>query len=63
MTACIIIISDEIFVCFSQSKLITSMLCEKPEDRPDSSKLKTELEKWAQILNAQKNMHQQNQTI
>ncbi|CAK6951765.1 LOW QUALITY PROTEIN: uncharacterized protein LOC128372549 [Scomber scombrus] len=46
-----------------ESKLITSMLCEKPEDRPDSIKLKTELEKWAQILKTQNNMHQQNKTI
>ncbi|CAK6951763.1 interferon-induced%2C double-stranded RNA-activated protein kinase-like [Scomber scombrus] len=46
-----------------ENELIMSMLCEKPEDRPEARTLKTELEEWAQIFNAQNNMHQQNKTV
>lgn len=38
------------------------MLCEKPEDRPEASTLKAELEKLPQTLNAQ-NMYQENVTV
>uniref|UniRef100_A0A4W6CDK7 non-specific serine/threonine protein kinase n=1 Tax=Lates calcarifer TaxID=8187 RepID=A0A4W6CDK7_LATCA len=43
---------------FQESLVIKSMLSEKPEDRPEASKLKAELEKWAQAL-----MHQKNVTV
>lgn len=46
-----------------ENQIITLMLCEKPEDRPEASTLKAELEKWAQILNTQKNVHRENKTI
>uniref|UniRef100_A0A4W6CCA5 non-specific serine/threonine protein kinase n=1 Tax=Lates calcarifer TaxID=8187 RepID=A0A4W6CCA5_LATCA len=46
-----------------ENRIIKSLLCVKPEDRPKARKLKTELEKWAQTLNAQKNMQQQNVTV
>ncbi|XP_037637689.1 interferon-induced, double-stranded RNA-activated protein kinase-like isoform X2 [Sebastes umbrosus] len=45
-----------------ETQIINSMLCEKPEERPEASKLKAELEKWAQTYNAQ-NVHQENATV
>lgn len=48
---------------FLQNQIIMSMLCDKPEDRPEASILKEELEKWAQTFNAQNNMHQENVTV
>ncbi|KAA8583991.1 hypothetical protein FQN60_015199 [Etheostoma spectabile] len=36
-----------------ENEIIKWMLCEKPEDRPDASKLKAELEKWAQTFSVQ----------
>ncbi|XP_051285081.1 uncharacterized protein LOC127379479 [Dicentrarchus labrax] len=45
-----------------EEKIIKSMLSEKPEDRPEASELKAELEKWAQMFNTQK-MCQENVTI
>ncbi|XP_044070939.1 interferon-induced, double-stranded RNA-activated protein kinase-like [Siniperca chuatsi] len=45
-----------------ENQIIVSMLCEKPEDRPEASALKAELEKWAQTFNAQ-NMHRENVTV
>ncbi|XP_045925924.1 interferon-induced, double-stranded RNA-activated protein kinase-like isoform X2 [Micropterus dolomieu] len=45
-----------------ENKIIMSMLCEKPEDRPEASTLKAELEKWAQLVNTQ-NMQQKNLTV
>ncbi|XP_078128522.1 interferon-induced, double-stranded RNA-activated protein kinase-like [Sander vitreus] len=48
---------------FSQeNNIIVLMLREKPEDRPDASKLKAELEKWAQTFGT-KNVRQENATI
>ncbi len=40
--------------CFLQKKIIESMLCEDPEERPEASKLRAELEKWDEIFKAQK---------
>ncbi|XP_038592858.1 interferon-induced, double-stranded RNA-activated protein kinase-like isoform X1 [Micropterus salmoides] len=45
-----------------ENKIIMSMLREKPEDRPEASTLKAELEKWAQLVNTQ-NMQQKNLTV
>uniref|UniRef100_A0A4W6CDN6 non-specific serine/threonine protein kinase n=1 Tax=Lates calcarifer TaxID=8187 RepID=A0A4W6CDN6_LATCA len=45
-----------------ENQIIMSMLCEKPEDRPEASTLKAELEKLPQTLNAQ-NMYQENVTV
>ncbi|XP_035519685.1 LOW QUALITY PROTEIN: 3-phosphoinositide-dependent protein kinase B-like [Morone saxatilis] len=45
-----------------EEQIIKSMLSEKPKDRPEASKLKAELEKWAQMFNTQK-MRQENVTI
>ncbi|XP_074502689.1 interferon-induced, double-stranded RNA-activated protein kinase-like [Sebastes fasciatus] len=51
---------EEFSLTFPQeNQIINSMLCEKPEERPEASKLKVELEKWAQTYNAQ-NVHQEN---
>ncbi|KAM9345453.1 interferon-induced, double-stranded RNA-activated protein kinase [Symphorus nematophorus] len=36
-----------------ENQIIKSMLCEKPEDRPDASALKAELDKMAQTFSAQ----------
>ncbi|XP_049927780.1 interferon-induced, double-stranded RNA-activated protein kinase-like [Epinephelus moara] len=44
-----------------EDQIIKPMLCEKPEDRPDASQLKTELEKWALTFNSQ-NVRQENAT-
>nr|WRH07086.1 protein kinase R [Epinephelus lanceolatus] len=44
-----------------EDQIIKPMLCEKPEDRPDASQLKTELEKWALTFNSQ-NVSQENAT-
>nr|XP_033469730.1 serine/threonine-protein kinase par-1-like [Epinephelus lanceolatus] len=44
-----------------ENQLIKSMLCEKPKDRPEASKLQAELEKWAQIFNSQ-NVRRENAT-
>uniref|UniRef100_A0A671VI25 Eukaryotic translation initiation factor 2-alpha kinase 2 n=1 Tax=Sparus aurata TaxID=8175 RepID=A0A671VI25_SPAAU len=43
-------------------KIIKSMLCKKPEDRPEASTLKAELEKLAQTCNAQQVL-QKNVTV
>lgn len=48
--------------CLSQNQIIKLMLREKPQDRPEASQLKAELEKWAQMSNAQ-NVRQENATI
>ncbi|XP_067381581.1 interferon-induced, double-stranded RNA-activated protein kinase isoform X1 [Channa argus] len=49
---------------FPQEKqIIKSMLCEKPEDRPDASTLKTELEKYAHALHMQKNMQRDSKSV
>ncbi|XP_042358549.1 interferon-induced, double-stranded RNA-activated protein kinase-like [Plectropomus leopardus] len=45
-----------------ESQFIKSMLCEKPADRPEASQLKTELETWAQTINAQ-NVPQENAAV
>ncbi|XP_070772632.1 interferon-induced, double-stranded RNA-activated protein kinase-like [Enoplosus armatus] len=45
-----------------ENQIIKAMLCEKPEGRPEASKLKAELEKWAQTANTQ-NLHHRNQTV
>ncbi|XP_049457059.1 interferon-induced, double-stranded RNA-activated protein kinase isoform X2 [Epinephelus fuscoguttatus] len=44
-----------------EDQIIKPMLCEKPEDRPHASQLKTELEKWALTFNSQ-NVSQENAT-
>lgn len=43
--------------------MITSMLCEKPEGRPEASELKAELENWVRTCREQQNMRQQNVTV
>uniref|UniRef100_A0A3Q0RDB6 Protein kinase domain-containing protein n=1 Tax=Amphilophus citrinellus TaxID=61819 RepID=A0A3Q0RDB6_AMPCI len=48
---------------FKQKQIINSLLCEKPEDRPDAGALKAALEEWTQIYNGQKSFHQENQTV
>ncbi|XP_074502681.1 interferon-induced, double-stranded RNA-activated protein kinase-like isoform X1 [Sebastes fasciatus] len=45
-----------------ENQIIKLMLREKSEERPGASKLKAELEKWAQTFNAQ-NEHHRNATI
>lgn len=52
-----------VHVYFLQYKMITLMLCEKPEDRPEASELKAELENWVQTCSEQQNMRQQNVTV
>uniref|UniRef100_A0A3Q4HFV9 Interferon-induced, double-stranded RNA-activated protein kinase-like n=1 Tax=Neolamprologus brichardi TaxID=32507 RepID=A0A3Q4HFV9_NEOBR len=44
-------------------QIINSLLSEKPEDRPDASAVKAELEEWTQIFNSHKASHQENQTV
>nr|ACJ23858.1 double-stranded RNA-dependent protein kinase [Oplegnathus fasciatus] len=54
---------EEFSLTFPREKqIIQSMLCEKPEGRPEASTLKAELEKWAQTFKAQ-NMCQENATV
>lgn len=48
---------------FKQKQIINSLLCKKPEDRPDAAALKAELEEWAQMFIAQKAVRQENQTV
>ncbi|XP_070696961.1 interferon-induced, double-stranded RNA-activated protein kinase-like [Pempheris klunzingeri] len=45
-----------------ETQIIKSMLCEKPEDRPEASTLKAELNKWAQTFSPQ-NKPQKNATV
>uniref|UniRef100_A0A8C9XIS3 non-specific serine/threonine protein kinase n=1 Tax=Sander lucioperca TaxID=283035 RepID=A0A8C9XIS3_SANLU len=45
-----------------ENNIIELMLREKPEDRPDASKLKAELEKWAKTFST-KNVRQENATV
>uniref|UniRef100_A0A671VPJ3 non-specific serine/threonine protein kinase n=1 Tax=Sparus aurata TaxID=8175 RepID=A0A671VPJ3_SPAAU len=48
---------EEFSVAFPhENQIITSLLCESPEDRPEASKLKAELDTWAQTFNAQNNV-------
>uniref|UniRef100_A0A3B4GB34 non-specific serine/threonine protein kinase n=1 Tax=Pundamilia nyererei TaxID=303518 RepID=A0A3B4GB34_9CICH len=44
-----------------ENQIIMSMLCQSPENRPEASTLKADLEQWAQTLNAQ-SMHLENVT-
>uniref|UniRef100_A0A668UQD7 Eukaryotic translation initiation factor 2-alpha kinase 2 n=1 Tax=Oreochromis aureus TaxID=47969 RepID=A0A668UQD7_OREAU len=44
-------------------KIIQSMLCAKPEERPEAKQLKAELEKFTQTSSVKKNMHQENRTV
>uniref|UniRef100_A0A671VJB0 Eukaryotic translation initiation factor 2-alpha kinase 2 n=1 Tax=Sparus aurata TaxID=8175 RepID=A0A671VJB0_SPAAU len=53
---------EVIFNNFSQKLIIKSMLCKKPEDRPEASTLKAELEKLAQTFIALR-MPQKNVTV
>lgn len=46
-----------------ESQIIKSMLCVKPEDRPEASKLKTELEEYAHALYTLKNMHRYSNSV
>ncbi|XP_006806980.1 interferon-induced, double-stranded RNA-activated protein kinase-like [Neolamprologus brichardi] len=55
---------EEFSVTFTKEKqIINSLLSEKPEDRPDASAVKAELEEWTQIFNSHKASHQENQTV
>uniref|UniRef100_A0A669CUE9 non-specific serine/threonine protein kinase n=1 Tax=Oreochromis niloticus TaxID=8128 RepID=A0A669CUE9_ORENI len=54
----------EFSVTFPQEmKIIQSMLCAKPEERPEAKQLKAELEKFTQTSSVKKNMHQENRTV
>ncbi|XP_071390593.1 interferon-induced, double-stranded RNA-activated protein kinase-like [Centroberyx affinis] len=46
-----------------EHKIIKSMLCAKPEDRPEASKLKTELEECTLVLNGERDWRRDNRTI
>uniref|UniRef100_A0A3B4H8T8 Protein kinase domain-containing protein n=1 Tax=Pundamilia nyererei TaxID=303518 RepID=A0A3B4H8T8_9CICH len=50
-------------VLFKTFQIINSLLSEKPEDRPDASAVKAELEEWTQIFSTQKASRQENQTV
>uniref|UniRef100_A0A3P8R123 non-specific serine/threonine protein kinase n=1 Tax=Astatotilapia calliptera TaxID=8154 RepID=A0A3P8R123_ASTCA len=55
---------EEFSVTFTKEKqIINSLLSEKPEDRPDASAVKAELEEWTQIFSTQKASRQENQTV
>ncbi|CAI5653684.1 unnamed protein product [Oreochromis niloticus] len=55
---------EEFSVTFTKEKqIINSLLSEKPEDRPDASAVKAELEEWTRIFSAQKASRQENQTV
>uniref|UniRef100_A0A3Q4HPH5 Eukaryotic translation initiation factor 2-alpha kinase 2 n=1 Tax=Neolamprologus brichardi TaxID=32507 RepID=A0A3Q4HPH5_NEOBR len=44
-------------------KIIHSMLCANPEDRPEAKQLKAELETCTQTSSVKKNIHQENRTV
>ncbi|XP_078129318.1 interferon-induced, double-stranded RNA-activated protein kinase-like isoform X2 [Sander vitreus] len=46
-----------------ETKIIKSMLCEKPEDRPEASKLKTDLEESTRTLTMFKDMCRDSRTV
>uniref|UniRef100_UPI0037E87CB3 interferon-induced, double-stranded RNA-activated protein kinase-like n=1 Tax=Semicossyphus pulcher TaxID=241346 RepID=UPI0037E87CB3 len=46
-----------------ESDIIKSMLCVKPEDRPEASKLKTELERGSRILKQVRDTRRENRTV
>ncbi|XP_042357884.1 interferon-induced, double-stranded RNA-activated protein kinase-like isoform X2 [Plectropomus leopardus] len=46
----------------SESRIIKLMLCEKPDDRPEASKLKTDLEEYARSLTTLKEMRRYSKT-
>lgn len=55
---------EEFSVTFTKEKqIINSLLSEKPEDRPDASAVKAELEESTQIFNSHKASRQENQTV
>ncbi|CAI5653685.1 unnamed protein product [Oreochromis niloticus] len=55
---------EEFSVTFTKEKqIINSLLSEKPEDRPDASAVKAELEEWTRIFNSHKASCQENQTV
>uniref|UniRef100_A0A3P8R0U0 Eukaryotic translation initiation factor 2-alpha kinase 2 n=1 Tax=Astatotilapia calliptera TaxID=8154 RepID=A0A3P8R0U0_ASTCA len=63
-TAVMQMFPEEFSVTFTKEKqIINSLLSEKPEDRPDASAVKAELEEWTQIFSTQKASRQENQTV
>uniref|UniRef100_A0A8D3AE15 non-specific serine/threonine protein kinase n=1 Tax=Scophthalmus maximus TaxID=52904 RepID=A0A8D3AE15_SCOMX len=46
-----------------ENQIIKSMLCLKPEDRPEASKLKKDFEEFTQTLTTPKNMHCGSMTV
>ncbi|XP_044070943.1 interferon-induced, double-stranded RNA-activated protein kinase-like isoform X3 [Siniperca chuatsi] len=46
-----------------ENRIIKSMLCVKPEDRPEASKLKTDLEECSRTLTTLKDMRRDNKTV
>uniref|UniRef100_A0A3Q4N2V2 non-specific serine/threonine protein kinase n=1 Tax=Neolamprologus brichardi TaxID=32507 RepID=A0A3Q4N2V2_NEOBR len=46
-----------------ERKIIHSMLCANPEDRPEAKQLKAELETCTQTSSVKKNIHQENRTV
>lgn len=58
----VVIITAFVFLVL-QVEIIKSMLCEIPEDRPEASKVKRDLEEWTEKLKALKTMRQDSQTV
>ncbi|XP_029557934.1 interferon-induced, double-stranded RNA-activated protein kinase isoform X1 [Salmo trutta] len=46
-----------------ENKVIESMLCANPEERPDARQLKTKLNECSRVLTRDHNIHQDNRTI
>ncbi|XP_064780579.1 interferon-induced, double-stranded RNA-activated protein kinase [Oncorhynchus masou masou] len=46
-----------------ENKVIESMLCANPEDRPDARQLKTKLNECSCVLTRDHNLHQDNRTV
>uniref|UniRef100_A0A8C4IKR0 Interferon-induced, double-stranded RNA-activated protein kinase n=1 Tax=Dicentrarchus labrax TaxID=13489 RepID=A0A8C4IKR0_DICLA len=57
-------VKHKICLCFLlQNQIIKSMLCENPEDRPEASKLKMDLEEYTRTLLMHKDMCRDSKTV